>query len=109
MSNKFVWSDDEIVFAQTVKADNYPLLLKAFQAIENDNGISISEQYDVPLEWTHLLDDAEKGLNLLSEDEFETFCIGDQDEAETYKAKDNDLLDKASRLLNAFFDQWDHD
>jgi len=96
----------------TVTKESYPTLFKAFQAMQNDNGISVESTYVVPAEWAHLVKDAEKALAQLTEEELETFCIGDQDEAANVivpKYEDKIPIDTAGRLLNAFFDGWDWD
>jgi hypothetical protein len=102
-----------------VSHDNYPRLFRAFRMIECDGGAHLIgtvypgepinlDRFNVPEAWQHLVAGAEAALTHLisgSETLFETFVIGDQDEAEKLVASWCNLTE-AHILLNDFFEDW---
>jgi len=102
-----------------VERSKYPELCAAFAAIERDNGghlvgtiypgVPIDlNHFSVPPAWAHLISGAERALarlRLRSEDDFETFVIGEQSEAEAIERRQGDLAE-ASILLNDWFNGW---
>lgn len=96
---------------------SHPRLAKAFRLIEEDNGGHLIgtvypgppplnlENFFIPDYWERHVAACEEGLAMLSDDELETFCQGDQDEAEKLCERSPDIL-KAHRMCNAYFDGW---
>lgn len=102
-----------------VQRSNYPDLREAFHAIECDSGCHLIgtiypgqkidlEQFEVPEAWSHLVAGADRALSRLrldSEEDFETFVIGEQSEAEEIERRQGDLAE-ARILLNDYFNGW---
>jgi hypothetical protein len=101
-----------------VTKGNYPRVRDAFEAIECDSGGHLIGRvypgkaidfgrFHVPLEWEHLVPGAERGLHHLvagSEALWETFVIGDQDEADEIEKQHG--LAEARLLLDGYFNGW---
>jgi len=97
----------------------FPRLHAAFRLIEADNGACLIgtiypgkrvdlERFIVPQAWTSLLQRADRALSALraaSEEDFETFVIGEISEQDAILARRPDLT-SAHKLLNNFFDGW---
>lgn len=100
-------------------SSNYPNLHAAFEAIECDSGGHLLgtvypgkpidlDRFKVPEAWAHLASGAERALARLkadSEDDLETFVIGEQSEAEEIERRQGDLAE-ARILLNDYFNGW---
>lgn len=90
-----------------VTKDSHLKLYEAFEAISHDRGAGAGhETYSVPKEWADKINAASAALATLSPEEFETFCIGEQREADKIAKRNGDLF-AAHALLNSFFEDWD--
>lgn len=86
---------------------SHPVTFKCFQMITTDCGGSAPSSFDVPEPWASKLDIAEKGLTALSEDELETFCVGEFNEMQAILERaDSVAVLEAHHLLGAFFDDF---
>lgn len=98
---------------------NYPFLHAALKAIECDNGGHLIgtvypgkridlDNFNVPDAWQHLVAGADVALGRLEEesaDDYETFVVGEQSEAEAIEQRQGDLAE-ARILLNDYFNGW---
>lgn len=90
-----------------VTKDSHPKLYEAFEAISHDRGAGAGhETYSVPKEWADKIPVTEAALTTLSTEELESFCIGEQGEADTI-AKRSLSLGIAHAMLNSFFEDWE--
>lgn len=80
-----------------------PNVFKAFAMICDDN--SHDFDWDVPERWQQRLGIVNEALGKLSDDELETFCIGD-DAASLEIAQRTTDLTIAHAFLEAFFSEW---
>lgn len=89
-----------------ITKQSHPKVFEAFHNIDYDVGgflvIAPSSGYDVPDRLAEEVVAAERSLAKLSEDDFEAFTIGDQDEADAMLSRDPDL-ELAQHLLAEFF------
>ena len=90
-----------------VTAATFPRLHEAFSTISHDAGMGADhESYSVSPEWVPRLAEAEQAISLLDEEDFETFCIGDQEEMAEIAAR-SVQHQRAADLLSAFFNDWE--
>ena len=92
-----------------VTNENYPLIFKAFNLIDLDNGKvnrleELKEQYIVPEGWAAEIDDVERILSCLGDEEFEEMCIGDH--YGLMEAHPHLELALADLFLGQFADEW---
>ncbi|WP_439392375.1 hypothetical protein ACRQ5Q_22530 [Bradyrhizobium sp. PMVTL-01] len=89
---------------------------KAFEMVERDGGghlvgriypgTSINfEAFSVPESWAQLVSGAESGLARLTEEDFETFVVGEQSEQVAILKRQGDLT-HAHVLIDGYFDGW---
>lgn len=99
-----------------VTAKNYPQIHAAMVEIERDNGAHLIgrvypgevidlDAFDVPESRIEALPATEEGLKKLAVDEWMTFVIGEQSEAEEIERKHG--LEVARKLLNDWFNGWE--
>lgn len=90
-----------------VEADGqWPTLHQAFETISHDGGTGAGHAvYFVPEGWTGNLDAIEAALAWLTDDDLETFAIGEEREVAAI-AEREPALAQAHELLNAFFEDW---
>jgi hypothetical protein len=87
-----------------VDKKNHPRLFKALEMVSHDMGAQAGHaNYGVPLDYESSLRDINTALCLLSDEEFESFCIGEEDEMLVIKEK-SQWLEMAHRLLNELYD-----
>lgn len=97
---------------QKVSATHYPNVFRAFIEILYDNdGINREEPepkaIEVPDAFVPFLKDADGCLGVMTEEEFQTYCVGEDTEREAIR----ELYDSDGRaadiILSGFFGHWD--
>jgi hypothetical protein len=90
-----------------VTANNYPTTFKVFEMISHDMGAGAGHtNYSVPEKWVPYLQDAERFLSKMSNENLENFTIGDQGEVDKITKYDSQAL-FVSNMLNSFFNDWE--
>lgn len=90
-----------------VTAAAFPSLHRAFESISHDSGAGCGyESYPVPARHHMQIGAIEAALAALGPEDMETFCIGEQSEAEAIRQRDGGslALDWAAQLLVEFFE-----
>ena len=105
------WQKNKTLTGATITPENYPSIFKAFREIDYANGaVNRLEpeltSYQVPMYYARNLAECESGLASLNEEELETLCDGDHDEALAL-IEARPALQPATALLEAYFNGWE--
>lgn len=88
----------------------YPNLMAAFRLIAEDNAMPMRSQFNVPGKWVDKFAVAEQELALLTPNDLETLCMGEETEqrvvAERCPTADKVLLDAFDGDLNEVIYEW---